>query len=74
MNIRYRKTVPSNKGKIHLRASLKATRRNLVDVEVELFNANGELGAEGVITYYTFSQEVAKDKMYFPDYEAFFEE
>jgi len=74
MNIRYRKTVPSNQGKIHLRAKLKATRRNLVDVEVELFNTNGELGAEGVITYYTFPPEVAKEKMYFPEHKEFFEQ
>lgn len=73
MNIRYRKTVPSNQGKIHLRAKLKSIRRNLADVEVELLNADGGLGAEGIITYYTFSPEVAKEKMYFPEHGAFFE-
>ena len=73
MNIRYRKTVPSNQGKIHLTAKLKATRRNLVDVEVKLMNADGGLGAEGIITYYTFSPEVAREKMFFPEHEEFFE-
>ena len=67
MNLRLRKTVPSNKGSLRLRAWLKEVRRNLVDVNVELINPDGKVGAGGVITYYTFSQDVAKKKLNFPD-------
>ncbi len=73
MNLRLRKTVPSNQGKLILRAWLKETRRNLVDVNVELINPDGKVGANGVVTYYTFPPEVAKEKLRFPDYREFFE-
>ena len=73
MNLRLRKTVPTNKGNLVIRAWLKEVRRNLVDVNVELINPDGELGAGGVVTYFTFPQEVAKEKLRLPDHEEFFE-
>ncbi len=73
MNIRLKRSVPVKEGNLKLKAWLKEIRRNLVDVNVELINPDGKLGAGGVITYYTFSPEVAKEKLYFPDHEEFFE-
>ena len=73
MNLRLKRTVYMNQGTLKLRAWLKETRRNLVDVNVELINPDGKIGAEGVVTYYTFSPEVAKEKLRFPDYQEFFE-
>jgi len=74
MNLRLKRTVYMNQGTLKLRAWLKETRRNLVDVNVELINPDGKIGAEGVVTYYTFSPEVAKEKLRFPDYQEFFEQ
>lgn len=73
MNIRLRKTVPTDKGKLILKAKLKETRKNLADVEVELINPDGKIGADGVITYFTFPPELAKERLNFPDFEDFFE-
>ena len=73
MNLRLRKTVPTNQGNLVIRAWLKEVRRNLVDVNVELINPDGKLGAGGVITYFTFPQDVAKEKLRLPDHEEFFE-
>ena len=73
MNIRLKRSVPVKEGNLKLRAWLKEVRRNLVDVNVELLTPDGKTGAEGVITYYTFSPEVAREKLYFPDPETFFE-
>ena len=74
MNLRLRKTVPSNKGSLRLRAWLKEVRRNLVDVNVELINPDGKVGAEGVITYFTFPPDVAREKLHFPiDHEEFYQ-
>ncbi len=73
MSIRYIKPVPINKGKIHLRAQIKGMRRNLADIRVELFCPDKKLCAEADITYYTFPVEVAKKKLYLPDYDKFFE-
>ena len=73
MNVRYLDTVSVVNGDIKLRASLIKKRRNLIDVFVELFNSEGTLCAKGEITYFTFSPEVAKEKMFYPDYDEFFE-
>lgn len=74
MNLRLRKAVPINEGKIKIKARLKEVRRNLVDVNVELINPDGILAAEGVITYFTFPPDVAREKLRYPGYEEFFED
>ena len=74
MNIRLRRTVYVDKGNLKLRAWLKEVRRNLVDVHVELINPDGNTGAEGVITYFTFPPETAREKLNYPDPEDFFEQ
>ncbi len=73
MNLRLRRTVPTNEGKLKIKAWLKEVRRNLVDVNVELINPDGKLGAGGVITYFTFPPDVAKKRLHFPDHEEFFD-
>ena len=74
MNLRLKKAVPINEGKLKLKAWLKEERRNLVDVNVELLNPDGKLAAKGVITYFTYPVEIAKEKLRLPDYEEFFED
>ena len=73
MNLRLKRTVHMNQGTLKLRAWLKEVRRNLVDVNVELMNPDGKVGAEGVITYYTFTEDVAREKLNFPKPDEFFE-
>ena len=73
MNLRLKRTVHTNQGPLKLRAWLKEVRRNLVDVNVELINPDGKVGAEGVVTYYTFPQEIASEKLNFPNPDDFFE-
>ena len=74
MDLRLRRTVPSNQGNLKLRAWLKEVRRNLVDVHVELINPDGKTGADGVITYFTFTPEISKERLHYPDYIEFFED
>jgi Conserved hypothetical protein len=71
MNVKYIKPVSMLNDKITLKASLKKKRRNLIDMEVELRNANDELCAKGEVTYFTFSQEVARRDFSYPDYIEF---
>ncbi len=74
LTVRYLKSVPTNKGAIRLRAKLIGTRRNLADIEVELFDDDGNLCATSKVTYYTFSQKVAREKLHYPAYSTFFKE
>ncbi len=72
MNVRYLKPVSMVKGNINLRASMIKMRRNLVDILVELYDSDKQLCAKADITYFTFSQEVAKKELHYPDFEEFF--
>jgi len=72
LSVKYMHTVYVNQGEITLKAKLLGMRRNLADIEVNLFDATGKLCARGELVYYTFSQEMAKKKLNFPEEEAFY--
>lgn len=74
MEIRYKKPVYTNKGKISVYAKLIAMNRNLADIGVELFDHEGKLCATGVIQYFTFSEKVAREKFWYPGTGAFYDE
>ena len=73
LNVRYLSPVSIVKGNIILVASLVQKRRNLVDVLVKLYDSNKKLCAKGELTFFTFSQEVAKNKFHYPEFEEFFD-
>ncbi len=64
----------TNKGKITLRASLKEQRRRKTDIDVKVFDNEGQLCAEGVVGYFVFPEKMAKEKLYYPDFDSFFDE
>ncbi len=74
IDVRLKRPVPVNEGPLHLVARLQETRRNLADIWVELHNPDGTIGAEGMITYYTFREDIAREKLRYPGYERFIEE
>ncbi len=74
LNVRYKKPVPTDKGIIRLRARLTDQHRNLATIHVELFCPENELCAESDIVYYTYSHEVAVNRLHYPDHKEFFEE
>ncbi len=74
MNVRYRKSVPIDKGTIRLRAKLTGQRRNLADIHVELFGPDGTLCAESDFVYFTYPRDVATEQLHYPGYKTFFEE
>jgi uncharacterized protein (TIGR00369 family) len=74
LDVRYRKPVYTDQGSLTLRARLLEKRRNLADIETELLNNTGELCAGGVIQYYTFSEQVAREKYWYPGADAFYAE
>ncbi len=73
LNVRYFHPVYIDKGELFLRATLVRMRRNLADMEVQLFDADKKLCAKGLVTYFTFSKDEAKEKLNYPAYSEFFE-
>jgi len=73
VELKYSKTVYTNKGTLQLRARVLQVRRNLADITVRLMDAEGQLCTEGFFTFFTFHQKKAKEKLYLPDHSEFFE-
>ena len=74
MEIRYKKPVYIHKGgKLKLRARLQQQRRNLADIGCELFDADGQLCAYGVIQYFVFPEKTAREKYFYPGPGEFFD-
>ena len=69
IEIKYKKAVPSNKGPITLRARLIEMKRNIAIVDVKLFGPDHELCTVATIKYFTFPQEVAREKLWYPEPE-----
>ena len=63
MEIRYRKPVHTNGGKLTLKAHATDVRRNLVTVVGQIFNSEGELATECSCLYFLFSKEKAATEM-----------
>lgn len=74
LETRYKRPVKIDKGNIKLRARITETKRNLVTVYARLFDAGQNLCAEGEAQYFTFPQQYAKEKLYYPEYSEFFNE
>lgn len=71
---RYLKNIGIGDGPLELRSRLKGMRRNLADIEVSIYNRNHLLCATGFLTFFTFSKEKSREKLYYPDEEAFYED
>ena len=60
-------------GSITIRAHLVEMRRNIAIVDVKLYGPDQELCTVATVKYYTFPQEVAKEKLWYPDPELMIE-
>ena len=74
LTTKYRSPVYTDKGKITIRARLKEQKRRMTDIEVKLYGHDGKLCSEGVVGYFVFPEKIAKDKLYYPDFDSFFDE
>ena len=74
LEVRYLSPVHTDKGKISLRAVVKEVNKRLADIDVKLYDHKGNLCSEGVIGYFIFPEKWAKEKLYYPDFDSFFEE
>ncbi len=74
LEVRYRKTVYTDRGPVRLRARLIQKKRNLVDIAVELFDHEANVCATGVVQYFTFPEKVARERLFYPGPEHFFED
>lgn len=65
LEMRYKKPVSTNDCHITLRARVVKQMRNVVDIEVELFNSAGELCSTGVCVYFMAPKSRAHEEFGF---------
>lgn len=73
IDLRYKKTVFVDKGKILLKARIKEVAKRLAYVQAELYNHENELSCHGIIKYFIYPEKIAREKLYFPGFGEFFE-
>jgi len=72
LSVKYHKPVYTNEKELRLEAKILLYRSKVVDVEAKLFNSEGVVCTSALISYYLFSEQIAKEKFYYPGSEAFF--
>lgn len=71
IEIKYRKPVPTNKGKIRITAKLKEKKKKFIVISTELYDPLNALCATGEVTYFIFSPEEARQKLNYPGQDKF---
>jgi acyl-coenzyme A thioesterase PaaI-like protein len=71
MEVKLLKPVKMDKAPFRLRARLHEMKRNIAVIQVELYMNDGTLGAEALMHYYTYPQDIAKEKLFYPGIEDF---
>ena len=69
LEVQYKKPVVINQEHITLRARVVRQRRQVIDIEVELFNAEGELCSKGLCIYFLTPKERARDVFGFMEFK-----
>lgn len=68
LEMQYKKPVALDQHHITLRARVVRQRRQVIDIEVEIFNAEGELCSQGLCIYFLTPKERARDVFGFMDF------
>ncbi len=71
MEVRYKRPVSIENGKIRLQARLQQMNRNIAVIRSEILDNNGRICSEADVEYFTYSPEKAMQKLYYPGREEF---
>jgi hypothetical protein len=71
MEVRLLKTANMDKGPFRMRARLKEMRRNIAVIHVTLHDNLGVLVADSLMHYFTWPEEVARKRLFYPGVEKF---
>ena len=67
MEVRYLKPIHPSEDHITLQATVVRQRRNIVDIEVKIFNSQDQLCTEALCIYFLFPKEKAHEEFHFCD-------
>jgi uncharacterized protein (TIGR00369 family) len=72
LDVKFKKTVYVNKGKIKIRAKLLNTDKRFAYIFAELMDHEGKICSEANLRYFIFPEKYAKEKLYYPGHQAFY--
>lgn len=67
MEVRYLKPIHTSEDHITLQTTVVRQRRNIVDIEVKIFNSQDQLCTEALCIYFLFPKEKAHEEFHFCD-------
>ena len=65
MEVKYKKSIYTTEPQVTLRCRITEQKRNVVFVDVELFNSHDELCSSAHVVYFTVNKEKAVEEFYF---------
>jgi uncharacterized protein (TIGR00369 family) len=71
MEVKLIRPVKMDLAPFRLRAKLLEMKRNVAIIQVRLYMNDGTLGAESLMHYFTYPQNIAHEKLYYPGIEHF---
>ena len=72
IDLRYKKPVFVDQGDIFLKARIESVEKRIAAVRTDLYNAKQELCCTGVVKYFIYPEQIAREKLYYPEFEKFF--
>lgn len=72
MKTNYRRPVHISRGTVTLRARAGQQQRNIISIEVNLYDGAGSICSEGLVEYFLFPRERAIREMHYPGKKAFY--
>lgn len=72
MEVKLMKPAKMDRGPFRMRARLHEMRRNIAVIHVDLFDGHGVKVAESLMHYFTWPEEIARQKLYYPGIEKFY--
>ena len=73
VDVKFKRAVYVNQGPLTVRGRLKETNRRFATIEAELYDSGGQITTSAHIRYFIYPQEEAREKLYYPGHEAFYE-
>jgi acyl-coenzyme A thioesterase PaaI-like protein len=73
MEIVYKKPALTSKGSFHLKATLNNLNKRIAEVDVELYDGEKIVCATAKVYYFIYPEKIAKERLWFPGHDAFFE-
>jgi uncharacterized protein (TIGR00369 family) len=72
IDLKFKKPVYTDKGNLLLRAYIEKVVKRIAFVRTELYDHQNYLCCEGIVKYFLYPEQIAREKLYFPEFDEFF--